>query len=185
MAWIEVVGQEAAGEELRQVYEQLKKNRGKVANILAVHSLNPKAMAAHMDLYMAIMFGRSGLSREEREVVAVVVSAANGCDYCISHHAEALHHYWQDRDRLQKIIDDPQSESLAPRARALVAYALKLTEKPWEVVEDDVEGLRRQGLNDEDILAVNLVASYFNFVNRVALGLGVESTPEETTGYKY
>jgi len=55
--------------------------RGKIANILQVHSLNPDAMAGHLDLYMSIMFGGSGLSRAEREAIAVVVSATNECDY--------------------------------------------------------------------------------------------------------
>ncbi len=185
MAWIRVVDEQAAGEELRVVFERLKSSRGKVSNILAVHSLNPGAMAAHLDLYMAIMFGRSGLSREEREVVAVVVSAANGCGYCIAHHAEALHHYWKDRPRLEAFSEDPQSVDLSPRARALVDYALKLTRRPSDMVAADVESLRGHGLADEDILAVNLVASYFNFVNRIALGLGVEASPEEASGYKY
>ncbi|MFO8034193.1 MAG: peroxidase-related enzyme [Candidatus Bipolaricaulota bacterium] len=185
MSWIRVVDEQQAGEELRTIYERLKSNRGKVSNILAVHSLDPRAMAAHMNLYMTIMFGRSGLSREEREVVAVVVSAANSCDYCIAHHAEALHHYWKDRERLQALIDDPRSIDLTPRMRALADYALKLTESPCDMVEADIEELRGHGLGDEDILAVNLVASYFNFVNRIALGLGVEATSEEAAGYKY
>ncbi len=185
MAWIDVIEQEAAGEELQAVYERLRGSRGKVANIMAVHSLRPQAMAAHMDLYMAIMFSRSGLSREEREVVAVAVSSANRCDYCIAHHAQALHHYWRDRDRLQALVDEPHSAQLSARAEALVDYALKLTHRPSEMSESDVEALRRHGLTDEDVLAVNLVASYFNFVNRIALGLGVEATPEETSGYNY
>jgi len=185
MAWIRVVEEQAADEELRAVCEKVKGSRGKMANIMAVHSLRPRAMEAHMDLYMAIMFGRSGLSREEREVVAVVVSAANRCDYCIAHHAEALHHYWKDSDRLQALIDDPHSAQLPARAQALVDYALKLSHRPTEMNESDVEALRGHGLADEDVLTVNLVASYFNFVNRIALGLGVAATPEETSGYTY
>ncbi|MDQ3522084.1 MAG: carboxymuconolactone decarboxylase family protein, partial [Gemmatimonadota bacterium] len=63
-------------------------------------SLHPAAMQAHMDLYMAVMFQRSGISREERELIAVVVSAANRCAYCVSHHAAALNAYWKDQERV-------------------------------------------------------------------------------------
>lgn len=184
MAWIKIVEEKEAGEELQTIYERLKSSRGKISSILAVHSLNPRAMAAHLELYMAVMFGHSGISREEREAVAVAVSAADGCEYCLEHHTEALRHYWKDK-RVRALVEDPRRVELPSRLRAMVEYALKLTARPWEMVEGDVDHLRSQGLSDEEVLGVSLVVGYFNFVNRVALGLGVEATPEETTGYKY
>ena len=87
MAWIRVVDETGASDELRKIYQQIRGSRGKISNILSVHSLHPSALQAHMDLYMAIMFGPSGLSREEREMIAVVVSSADQCPYCIQHHA--------------------------------------------------------------------------------------------------
>lgn len=185
MAWIRVVNEEGADEALQRVYTRVKGSRGKVSNILAVHSLHPAAMAAHLDLYMAIMFGPSGLSRAEREAIATAVSAANRCPYCVAHHAEALHHYWNDRGRVEEFVARPRSASLPPRLRALVDYALKLTERPAEMEERDVENLRGHGLADSDVLSVNLIASYFNFVNRIALGLGVKKSPDEVSGYAY
>ena len=89
MAWIRVVDEGEADDELQTIYQQVKGSRGRISNILSAHSLNPPALQAHMDLYMAIMFGPSGLSREEREMIAVVVSSANQCPYCIEHHAAA------------------------------------------------------------------------------------------------
>ncbi len=185
MAWIRVLNEEGADEVLQKIYARVKGSRGKVSNILAVHSLHPSAMAAHLDLYTAIMFGPSGLSREEREATATAVSAANRCPYCVAHHAEALQHYWKDRERVRNFVAQPHSASLPPRLRALVDYALKLTERPAEMEERDVETLRGHGLSDDDILLVNLIASYFNFVNRIALGLGVELSVSEISGYAY
>lgn len=185
MSWIRVVNEEAADEALQKIYARVKGSRGKVPNILAVHSLHPPAMAAHLDLYMAIMFGPSGLSREEREAIATAVSAANRCPYCVAHHAEALQHYWKDRERVRNFVSQPHSASLPPRLRALVDYALKLTERPAEMEERDVETLRGHGVADGDVLSVTLIASYFNFVNRIALGLGVEQSPDEVSGYAY
>jgi uncharacterized peroxidase-related enzyme len=185
MAWIRVVDESNADEELLKVYQNVKGNRGKLSNILSVHSLNPSALQSHMDLYMAIMFGRSGLSREEREMIAIVVSSADQCPYCINHHAAALGHYWNDEDKLKSFIDDYRTIDLSPRIRVMLDCAYKLTTAPHAMVEADVQQLRECELADEDILAINLIASYFNFVNRIALGLGVAFTPDEVEGYKY
>lgn len=81
MSWIKVVWPEEASGELAQQYDRIRGVSGRVANILAVQSLNPAALHAHYDLYRTIMFGQSGLSRAQREMVAVVVSRENGCHY--------------------------------------------------------------------------------------------------------
>ena len=185
MAWIRIIDEAGAEGRLKEVYERLKAGRGKVSNIMAVHSLLPEAMDSHLDLYIAIMFGESVLSRAEREMIAVVVSASNNCHYCINHHAAALDHYWKDGERLSRFIDDFRSVDLPPRVRAVLTYAEKLTRTPDEVSEEDIVALREKGLSDSEILSVNLIASYFNFVNRIALGLGVEFTPDEVGGYEY
>ncbi len=185
MAWIRVVGEDEAGDELRAALDAVVGSRGKLSNILAVHSLHPKAMTAHMDLYMAIMFGPSGLTREEREMVAVVVSAADQCPYCILHHGTALNHYWKDEERVARFIDDPRSVDVSPKMRVILDYAVQLTERPSGIEEAEIVRLRDEGLTDEEILSLNLIVSYFNFVNRIALGLGVEFSEDEVGGYKY
>jgi uncharacterized peroxidase-related enzyme len=138
-----------------------------------------------MDLYLSILFSPAGLSREEREMIAVVVSTANACPYCIQHHAAALQHYWKDADKLARFVKDFHSIKLAPRMQAALDYAHKLTTTPHEIRQDDVAHLRQSGLEDADILLINLIVSYFNFVNRIALGLGVEFNDDEVSGYKY
>ena len=81
MTWIEVRGEAQASGELATLYEQIRRSAGYVANLLQAHSLNPPALAGHLGLYRALMFGRSGLSHRQREMLAVVVSATNGCHY--------------------------------------------------------------------------------------------------------
>ena len=100
MSWINEVDVSEADGKLAEMYAALIKQRGKVSNILKVHSLNPEAMGNHLDLYMTLMFGKSGLSRAEREAIAVVVSANNDCEYCVAHHLEALKHYIDDAETL-------------------------------------------------------------------------------------
>jgi uncharacterized peroxidase-related enzyme len=184
MAWIKTIDESEAKGELQKLYEQVKNKRGKLANIMKIQSLNPKAMKAHMDLYMRLMFGKSGLSRQEREIIAVVVSAANGCEYCINHHAQALDHYWKDEAKLNALIADPKSLDLSERVDNMIDYVVQLTTKPSELTSSQINRLKDTGFSDEDILNINMIAAYFNFVNRIALGLGVEFTPDEIEGYK-
>ncbi len=184
MSWINVVDVTEATGELIQIYKELEKKRGKISNIMKIHSLNPDVMKNHMDLYINLMFGLSGLSREEREFIAVTVSVINNCEYCVRHHTEALNHYWKDRDRINKFIDDFNSIELSSRLQCILDYVFKLTKNPSYVKKIDIDGLRNSGFSDKDILDINLITSYFSFVNRIALGLGIEFSSDEVKGYK-
>ncbi len=183
MAWIEEIEIEDADGELAELYDVLVKKRGKISNILKVHSLNHKAMGNHLDLYMTLMFGKSGLSRLEREAIAVVVSAANECAYCVNHHAESLRHYLDDEETLELLAAADGLETLEPRLSNIVRHAEKLTTAPGAMTESDLGELRAVGLSDRDILDLTLITGYFNFVNRLAVGLGVEFSHDEIRGY--
>lgn len=184
MSWIEQIEESQASGELARVYEELVAKRGKVSNILKVHSLNPGALQKHLDLYMHLLFARSGLSRAEREAIAVVTSATNNCAYCVTHHAEALSRYEQDQQAVNELIQGLKFEERTDRTSVMLRYAEKLTREPDRMQEADIERLREAGFSDRDILDINLVTSYFNFVNRIALGLGVRFSDEEAAGYK-
>lgn len=185
MSWIREIHDPEPGSRLEAAFAQLAAERGRVANILRVHSLRPEAMLHHLDLYMDLMFAPGGLSRRQRELVAVVVSRANQCEYCVSHHREALARYLKDEAALDVICADFRAADLPPADRALAEYADQLTRTPAIVDEASVQALRDNGFDDADILLCNLVAAYFNFVNRIALGLGVTHDPDEVGGYRY
>ena len=184
MAWITTIDEGDADGRLAKLYAELVEKRGKISNILKVHSLNPEALGSHLDLYMGIMFGRSGLSRAEREAIAVVVSASNDCAYCVNHHLEALRRYVKDEVVLQALSTADGLETLEPRLSNIVRHADKLTNAPNAMTESDLDELRVVGLDDRDILDLTLITAYFNFVNRIALGLGVAYTAEELSGYR-
>lgn len=186
MAWIDVIDPEDATGNLDELYDEITSKRGKLSNVLKVHSQNPEALREHLDLYDAIMFGRSPLGRAEREAIGVVVSAANECAYCVRHHAEALQAYWKDEERVQQLIDDYSAlGDLDDRLRAACNVAATLTTSPNGTSEVDVEALRSVGWSDRAVLDIVLVTAYFNFVNRITNALGVEFTEEEATGYDY
>jgi uncharacterized peroxidase-related enzyme len=184
MSWIQEIEVSEAEGKLAATYASLIEQRGKVANILKVHSLNPDAMSDHLNLYMTIMFGKSGLSRLEREAIAVVVSANNDCSYCVNHHAEALRRYLKDEETVSLLMSADGLETLEPRLSNIVRHAEKLTTAPGAMTEIDLGELRAVGLSDKDILDVTLIVGYFNFVNRIAQGLGVDFSDDELSGYK-
>ena len=184
MSWIDEIDLDDADGRLEEIYAELIAKRGKVSNILKVHSLNPAAMSNHLDLYMTLMFGRSGLSRAEREAVAVVVSATNECAYCVNHHVESLRHYIGDEETLDMLMNADGLETLEPRLSNIVRHAEKHTSAPSAMTESDLGELRAVGLSDRDILDLSLIVGYFNFVNRIAQGLGVAFSSEEMSGYR-
>jgi uncharacterized peroxidase-related enzyme len=183
MSWIDEIEVSEAEGRLAEVYEELLDKRGKISNILKVHSLNAEALSGHLDLYMTLMFGDSGLSRAEREAIGVVVSAENDCAYCVNHHALVLRHFIEDEETLGMLMTADGLETLEPRLSNIVRHAQKLTTAPEAMTESDLGELRAVGLSDRDILDLTLITGYFNFVNRLVLGLGVEYTDEEVAGY--
>lgn len=186
MPFIKTVSYEAAEGELRQIYDQLIGTRGKLAEVHRIQSLNPPALLAHMDLYKVVMFGKSPLKRYQREMMAVVVSAVNMCQYCIQHHKKALDFYWKDANRSSQLVAQlDQLPGLSVTERALCKLARDLSILPGGVFEASITDLRQAGLDDRSILDAVQVIAYFNFVNRIVLALGVEFNEEEVKGYKY
>jgi len=185
MVWIKTVDKDKAKGRTKQVYERILKERGHLANIFLAQGSDPEVLNHHLDLYFELMLGPGPLSREEREMIAVIVSAANGCAYGAVHHSEALETVEQDNAALYKLLKEYLEKHESHRNKALLAYAAKLTLNPKDVTKDDIEDLRDVGLKDDDIVRANLIASYFNFSNRIALGLGVELEEGKARTYKY
>jgi uncharacterized peroxidase-related enzyme len=181
---IKVVQPEDAHGDLKQVYDDVAKRRGAVANVLKIQSLHPATLRTHLDMYLSILYGKSSLSRQERETVAVAVSEANGCRYCVSHHADALSKYQKDALIVKGLVDGETPKALTPREVALVWFARNMTKAPSTMSDQDIQELRTVGLQDEEILMATLTAAYFNFVNRVVHTLGVEMENQHAA-YKY
>jgi uncharacterized peroxidase-related enzyme len=186
MPFVDVIEPNEATGRLKEIYTDLQNSRGKLAMVHKIQSLNPESITAHMDLYMTIMFGRSPLKRAQREMIAVVVSEANNCEYCQLHHAEALNHYWKNAEKVNQLRKEYSAIDLSDVDLQLCKLAEKLTKTPYDLDEQkDIQPLKDLGLSDRAILDATLIISYFNFVNRMVLGLGVETDAEEVKGYKY
>ena len=186
MARIQVIDEQHAEGELRDIYEELRGSRGKLAEVHKIQSLNPQSIRDHMALYMTAMFGRSPLTRAEREMIGVVVSSMNGCAYCVRHHGEALTHFWKDEERADALARErSRLNGLSQRERALCRYAEIVTGEAGSAAAGEaIAALRAAGMDDRAVLDATLVAAYFNFVNRIVLALDVE-LEEEAGGYRY
>ncbi len=152
---------------------------------MKAHSLDPETIGLHLDLYLHLMFGKSTLTRVQREMIAVVVSHTNNCQYCSTHHGEALLARVHDEAFLQSLKVDLKGSEITPKDRAMLLYAANLTKDPGNASEQDVEKLRQAGFSDEEILRINLTTSYFNFANRIVSGLGVSLEATDERVYKY
>lgn len=184
MPYIEVIPDEAAEGELREVYDEIKEKRGKLSSVLMIQSLNPRSIQKHVDLYMTTMFGRSPLKRAQREMIAVVVSSTNRCPYCVKHHAIALQHFWKDEERVNALAKDFRQAGLDEKDTLFCAYAQQLTREPSASSMELPDQMRAAGATDREIHDAALVTAYFNFVNRMVLGLGVQ-LEEEAGGFVY
>nr|WP_255233343.1 L-histidine N(alpha)-methyltransferase [Aliifodinibius salipaludis] len=139
--------------KLKDIYKKLEQRRGKLARIHKIQSLNPETITTHMDLYMSIMFTRSPLSRAQREMMAVVVSATNDCEYCKLHHGEVLNHYWKDQERIEQLRSNYNKLDLNDVDKRLCQLARELTLDPHSIEEDNyITPLKNADLSDRAIL---------------------------------
>lgn len=186
MAFIHVIQPEEADGELKEIYDQILASRGKIAEVHKIQSLNPRSILNHMELYMTVMYGKSPLKRVYREMMAVIVSAANDCEYCVEHHSAAVAHYWKDDARVDQLKADYTQTDLDEKEKALCDFAHLITVKPVSAYDGSAaEKLRAVGLGDREILDASLVIGYFNFVNRIVLALGVYLEQDGGNGYNY
>src|SRR5262249_31791906 len=164
----------SAGGQLRDIYREIASARGGIAEVHRVQSLNARALRAHLELYRAVMFARSTLSRIARERIAVVVSAENQCAYCVAHHSEALLQLGDDRGVVDSLARGELPVELEPADLALLSWARAAALQPCNCSQSDLQGLRSLGFDDKAILDAALTVAYFSFVNRLVLALGVE-----------
>ncbi len=187
MAYIKVIQHDEAAGRLKEIYDDLVAKRGKLAEVHKIQGLNPESIVNHMDLYMTIMFGKSPLKRYQREMMAVVVSVHNNCHYCQVHHGHALNYFWKDMRKVELLRNNFAKVQLSEVDRKLCQLAEDLTRRPGvDHQSKQIESLKALGLDDRAILDATLVIAYFNFVNRMVLGLGIELEKEgRDNGYKF
>jgi uncharacterized peroxidase-related enzyme len=151
---------------------------GFVPNVLTAYAHDNAKLEAFAAFYNDLMLAPSGLSKLEREMIAVVVSSLNRCYYCLVAHGAAVRQLSGDPVLGEMMAMNFRAADLGPRHRAMLDFAAKLTERSWAVEEEDRERLRKAGFSDRDIWDIAAVASFFNMSNRMASAVDMRPNRE-------
>lgn len=178
MSWIETIPYADASLDLKRLYDRVSGPSKNIDNVLSVHSLRPHTLLGHMTLYKAVIHNsNNAFPKWYLEVAGTYVSHLNRCAYCVQHHFSGLKRLLEDTERADQLWKAIQEENftdvLNAKYRAGLVYARKLTLELHAIEESDVSNLRVAGFDDGEILELNQITSYFNYVNRSVLGLGV------------
>ncbi len=171
-------GEETLPDDLRPYFQKCRDKLGFVPNVLRAWLLRPEKLRTFIKMYDQLMLAPSGLSKLGREMIAVAVSSANRCYYCLVAHGAAVRTLSGDPQLGEMMAFNYRVAPLDDRQRAMLDYAVLLTEAPHEVTPDDRQSLRDLGFSDEDIFDVTEIAAFFNFTNRVAHGIDMMPNAE-------
>jgi uncharacterized peroxidase-related enzyme len=139
-----------------------------VPHVLLAYAHDMAKLEAFSALYNDLMLAPSGLSKLEREMIAVAVSAENRCFYCLTAHGAAVRQLSGDPLLGELMVMNWRAASLSPRHRAMLGFGVKLTRAPGDIDDEDRAALRSAGFSDRDIWDIASVAAFYNMSNRMA-----------------
>jgi len=155
-------------EPMNAYFAKCREKLGFVPNVLQAYSFDVAKLKAFVAMSDDMMLAPSGLSKLERELIAVVVSSANHCHYCLVAHSAAIRKLSGDAELADTIVANYRAAKLDDKTRAMLDFSWKLTLEPWKVGDKDRAALRDSGFSDRDIWDIAAVAAFFNMSNRVA-----------------
>ncbi|WP_339949998.1 peroxidase-related enzyme, partial [uncultured Albimonas sp.] len=155
-------------EDTAKYFAVCEEKLGLVPNVLAAYAFAPEKLRAFSGMYNDLMLAPSGLSKLEREMIAVAVSAINRCFYCLTAHGAAVRQLSGDPKLGEALVMNWRAADLPPRQVAMLTFAEKMTVDSHRIVEADREALREAGFSDADIWDIAATAGFFNMSNRMA-----------------
>ena len=161
-------------DQVKNYLEIVQQNLGFIPNVLAAFSKFPKQFEGFTKLYNALMLGDSGLTKLEREMIAVTVSSENHCFYCLVAHGSAVRELSNDPQLGERIAANFKSAELPKKQEELLNFTKKLTKDPSEIGENDRKKLRDVGYTDRDIWDISAIVGLFNMTNRLASATEME-----------
>ena len=180
MSWIKTISYDEADSKLKRIYDRVKGPNNNVDNVLLIHSLRPHSLVGHMTLYKNVLHNSNNeLPKWYLEAIGVYVSYLNKCDYCFEHHFAGFKRLLNDDESAKKyrkaVINNDIESFFDEQYFAGIQYAKKLTLEISKINQQDIAELKAVGFSDGIILEINQVTSYFNYVNRTVVGLGVDT----------
>ena len=167
-------------DDIQKYLQICTENLGMVPNVLAAYTAKPKKFHQFTKVYNQLMLDEqeTQLSKLEREMIAVVVSSANRCYYCLVAHGQAVRELSNDPQLGEMMVMNYKVAQVSKRQRAMLDYAWRLTKAPFEIDDSDRDALRQAGFNDGDIFDITDVVGFFNYTNRMAHGLDMMPNTE-------
>ena len=161
-------------DQVKNYLEIVQQKLGFIPNVLAAFAKFPKQFEGFTKLYNALMLGESGLTKLEREMIAVTVSSENHCFYCLVAHGSAVRELSNDPQLGERIAANFRSAELPKKQEELLNFTKNLTKDPSEICENDRKKLRDVGYTDRDIWDISAIIGLFNMTNRLASATEME-----------
>lgn len=164
-------------ERTRKYFDICREKLGMVPNVLASYSFDAAKLDAFTAMYNDLMLGDSGLTKLEREMIAVAVSSVNKCFYCLTAHGAAVRQLSGDPALGELMVMNYRAADLPPKQKAMLDFATKLTETPQKMEDSDRQALRDVGFSDRDIWDISATAAFYNMSNRMASAIDMMPNP--------
>jgi uncharacterized peroxidase-related enzyme len=164
--------------EIEAYFQKCRDKIGYVPNVLLAYTHDLAKLKAFAAMYNDLMLAPSGLSKLEREMIAVAVSSVNRCYYCLTAHGAAVRQLSGDPVLGEQIVMNYRAAPLDARQRAMLDFAVKLSETPWTIEDEDRARLRKVGFDDRDIWDISAVAAFYNMSNRMATATDMRPNAE-------
>ncbi len=165
-------------EKTQKYFDICEEKLGLVPNVLTAHAFDIDKLNAFSGLYNNVMLAESGLSKLEREMIAVVVSSENKCFYCLTAHGAAVRELSSDPKLGEMLVMNYRVADLSARQKAMLDFAVLLTNAPATIEEEDRQALRDAGFNDRDIFDIANTVGFYNMSNRVAAAIDMRPNDE-------
>ena len=165
-------------EATKKYFDICKEKLGMVPNVLKAYAFDINKLDAFTSIYNELMLSESGLSKLEREMIAVTVSSINKCFYCLVAHGAAVRELSKNPILGEMIVMNYKMAPLDDRQKTMLEFTEKITKNSSDINEDDRQKLRNVGFSDRDIWDIANVAGFFNMTNRVASAVAMRPNEE-------
>jgi len=165
-------------DNIRKYFKLCEDKLGLVPNVLKAYAFNETKLNAFTDMYNDLMLGESNITPLEREMIAVVVSSINRCYYCLVAHGNSVRKLSKNPELGEQMAINYRLADLKPNQRAMMDFAVKMTEESYKIEEIDRQTLRDNGYSDQDIWDIASIASFFNMSNRMASAIDMRPNVE-------
>ena len=165
-------------DNIRKYFKLCEERLGLVPNVLKAYAFNETKLNAFTGMYNDLMLGESNITPLEREMIAVVVSSINRCYYCLVAHGNSVRKLSKNPELGEQMAINYRLADLKPNQRAMMDFAVKMTEESYKIEEIDRQTLRDNGYSDQDIWDIASIASFFNMSNRMASAIDMRPNVE-------